>query len=150
MKKTVENAWLFHEFRDSAKDLLPIPEGPHFVKGKELILRNESDDEDQKYDSYKCALTLKPSEVCELYEDNPKDRELPTHELCKRKHADGWVIQGYIQEIYYTWVNRFDARHPKFGRVWGDFDNLVYFDKREGLEDFIRKHRPYMWDYFDI
>ena len=47
-------------------------------------------------------------------------------------HADGWTICGCISEDYYYWVNGFDASHPVFGRVWGDFEDVVYADSQEG------------------
>ena len=87
------------------------------------------------------ALTLNPSEVAEGSEESG------THE---RKHNDGWTIKGEIYEDYYTWVNDFEAEHPKFGKVWGNFEGSVFADSEEGFKDFFTKHEPSAWDYWDI
>ena len=65
-------------------------------------------------------------------------------------HDDGWAITGEIHEDYYEWVNEFEATHPIYGRVWGDFENKVFADSEEGYADFYAKHSPFEWDYWDI
>lgn len=65
-------------------------------------------------------------------------------------HDSGWTVVGDIHEDYLTWVEQFEARHNTYGRVWGDFDDIVYADLEEGLEDFMRCHPPYAWDKWDI
>jgi len=87
------------------------------------------------------ALTLSTAEVTDKsYTDG-------THQ---KTHKDGWTILGDIQEDYYKWVNEFNAVHPKFGRVWGNFEDKVYADSEEGFQDFYKNHRPEAWDYGDI
>lgn len=88
------------------------------------------------------ALTLSPDEV---REDN--DRKVGTP---SRTHSDGWTISGEIHEDYYEWVNEFEASHPVFGRVWGDFEGEVFADSEEGFQDFYARHTPEAWDYWDI
>jgi hypothetical protein len=89
------------------------------------------------------ALTLTPSEVTnsEHYSYNQE------YEMT---HPDGWTIKGVIWEDYYTWVNAFEAVHPIFGKVWGDFEKEVFADTEEGFNDFYSKHTPEAWDYGDI
>ena len=87
------------------------------------------------------ALTLSTSEVTD------SDDEKGIHQ---KEHEDGWTIEGEIHEDYYTWVNDFKASHPKFGKVWGNFEDKVYADSEEGFQDFFNKHKPHAWDYGDI
>ncbi len=65
-------------------------------------------------------------------------------------NASGWTIDGAIIEDYYEWVNEFEATHPDFGRVWGDYEDVVYADSKEAFDDFYQKHPPDQWDYWDI
>lgn len=65
-------------------------------------------------------------------------------------HESGWSISGEIHEDYYEWVNEFEAVHPVYGRVWGDFDSEVFADSEEGFQDFYKNHPPDEWDYWDI
>lgn len=88
------------------------------------------------------ALTLEVSEVTDV-----AGIESGTHSLT---HGDGWAISGEVREDYYTWVNDFEALHPQFGKVWGNFENEVYADSEEGFADFFAKHAPTAWDYADI
>lgn len=76
------------------------------------------------------ALTLNPSELGE--------------------NVSGWIIFGEIKEDYYEWINYFEASHPIFGKVWGDFEDIVYADSEEAYEDFYKNHPPEEWDYWDI
>ncbi len=68
----------------------------------------------------------------------------------ERQHADGWLIKGDVCEDYYLWVNKFDAVHEVFGRVWGNFEVCVYADSEEGYQDFLKHHPYHVWDYYDI
>lgn len=88
------------------------------------------------------ALTLHRESVTE---DDDKDRGIDT-----RTHESGWTITGEIHEDYYVWVNAFEATHPAFGKVWGDFESEVHADSEEGFSDFWKHHEPEAWDYQDI
>ena len=68
----------------------------------------------------------------------------------QKTHPSGWTIKGEVHEDYYEWVNSFEAEHPVFGKVWGDFENEVYADSEEGFADFYKNHAPEAWDYGDI
>lgn len=87
------------------------------------------------------ALTLNPEEVTDTG---------ATYGVHERTHASGWTIKGEIHEDYYTWVNGFEAHHPEYGRVWGDFEEEVYADSEEGFNHFYENHTPEPWDYGDI
>lgn len=65
-------------------------------------------------------------------------------------HESGWTITGKIHEDYYAWVNDFEAIHPVFGKVWGDFENEVFADSEAGFNHFYENHPPTEWDYGDI
>lgn len=82
------------------------------------------------FDSSGGALTLNPSSIGE--------------------HENGWKIIGEVHEDYYEWVNEFEAEHPVYGRVWGDFESEVYYDSSEGFKDFYENFPPEEWDYQDI
>lgn len=88
------------------------------------------------------ALTLGRSEVCE-----DKTQEHGTH---TRTHPDGWAITGELHEDWFVWVNDFEAHHPQYGRVWGNFEKEVYADSEEGFQHFYTHHQPNAWDYWDI
>lgn len=87
------------------------------------------------------ARTLAPEEVCEQGEVTG---------FHSRTHEDGWTISGYVTEDYYYWVNDFEAIHPVFGRVWGDFESTVFADSEAAYDLFVCNHSPEEWDYWDI
>ena len=87
------------------------------------------------------ALTLPPEAV------DKNDSQGGVH---TRTHKSGWSILGEIKEDYYTWVNEFEAHHPVYGKVWGDFEDEVYADSEEGFADFYKNHPPSAWDYQEI
>jgi hypothetical protein len=95
------------------------------------------------FDTGGMASTLDPSEVCENH-----DGDSAGH--FSRTHADGWTISGTIHEDWYCWVNSFEAHHPVFGAVWGDFEGEVCADSELGYNAFYRAHGPKFWDYQDI
>lgn len=70
--------------------------------------------------------------------------------IFEKTHPSGWTIRGRISEDYYYWVNEFEAVHPLYGKVFGDFENVVYHDSEEGYEHFYNNHTPEHWDYQDI
>jgi hypothetical protein len=65
-------------------------------------------------------------------------------------HIDGWTITGNIHEDYYEWVNEFQATHPIYGKVWGNFEDEVFADSEDGFKHFYENHPPEAWDYYDI
>lgn len=93
------------------------------------------------FDSSGGALTLSPGHV------RADGHSLGQHTLT---HSGGWTITGVVHEDYYEWVNDFEASHPVFGKVWGNFENEVLADSEEGFADFWKNHEPEAWDYQDI
>lgn len=89
------------------------------------------------------ALTLDPSEVS-------GDGCIQYGIVQEKNHPDGWIIRGEIHDDYYQWVNKFEAIHPIYGRVWGDFEEEVFADSEDGYAHFYENHKPYAWDYADI
>lgn len=87
------------------------------------------------------ALTLSPTAVTDSGASGG------TH---TRTHDSGWTITGEIHEDYYEWVNDFEATHPTFGKVWGNFEGEVHADSEEGFAHFWKNHEPEAWDYMDI
>jgi len=68
-----------------------------------------------------------------------------------KTHDDGWTITGVVYGDYFIWVNEFTATHPKYGKVWGDFEKEVYADSEEGYQHFYKHHEPdgYNWSRLD-
>lgn len=70
--------------------------------------------------------------------------------LHSRTHDSGWTISGMVHEDYYTWVNDFEASHPVYGKVQGNFESEVTADSEEAFQHFWKHHEPDAWDYADI
>lgn len=62
----------------------------------------------------------------------------------------GWTILGEVQEDYYQWVNYFEAYHPDYGWVKGDFEDEVQAESEEAFNHFMEHHPYEEWDYGDI
>ncbi len=95
------------------------------------------------FDSKGGALTLAPFEVVQL-DDYKHNVEY------SRAHKDGWTITGVIHEDFYEWVNDFNAHHPLYGKIKGNFEHKVYATSEEGFTHFWKHHAPQAWDYGDI
>ena len=93
--------------------------------------------------SYGGALTRQKSEVTD---DNNEIYGV----LFTKTHPDGWTIIGRVSSDYYEWVNEFEAFHPNYGKVWGDFEIEVFAESEEGFNHFYKNHTPEDWDYQDI
>ena len=66
------------------------------------------------------------------------------------ENPSGWTITGDVQEDYFEWVNYFEATHPVFGWVRGDYEDVVEAKSKKAYAHFIENHPPYEWDYWDI
>lgn len=97
---------------------------------------------EKNFDVAENAYTVCASAVCETPETAVG--------VPSRSHATGWTISGAVQDQGLLWVNEFSAVHPRYGRVWGDFETTVFADSEEGFDDFFEKHPPNFWDYHDI
>ena len=67
--------------------------------------------------------------------------------FCKKS---GWTISGEVHEDYYEWVNDFEATHPVYGTIKGDFEEEVQAESREAYDNFVKNFPPEEWDYYDI
>jgi len=107
-----------------------------------LIRKKYGVDFKSERDEGGATLTLRQSDIC-------TDRRIKegTH---SRTHESGWTISGSLREDYYVWVNKFNATHPEYGRVWGDFQREVFADSEEGYQHFWINHKPHSWSYWDI
>lgn len=66
-------------------------------------------------------------------------------------HSNGWTVSGKLQEDYYTWVNYFEASHPEYGTVRGDFEeDILEATSKLALDKFCEEFAPEAWDYEDI
>ena len=112
-----------------------------------MIIKTFEKDFSHKFeykDPRRNALTLSPEEVSELGDDVPIGIKLT------RIHDSGWKISGYVQEDWFRWVNSFEAVHPTYGKVHGNFEKEVYADSIEGFNHFYENHTPNAWDYWEI
>ena len=62
----------------------------------------------------------------------------------------GWFIEGKIHEDWYEWVNYFEATHPIYGWVKGDYEDCLTGSSKKALEHFMKHHPAHEWDYWDI
>lgn len=69
---------------------------------------------------------------------------------CVGQNSSGWFVRADIQEDWYKWVNYFEAFHPDYGLVFGDFEQGVFASCERTLEQFIADHPYEDWDYWDI
>jgi hypothetical protein len=66
------------------------------------------------------------------------------------KHVDGWEIAGLIHnEDWFYAVGAFEAKHPEFGVVYGDFEKTVKATSAKGFFEFIAAYPPIVWDSND-
>ena len=65
-------------------------------------------------------------------------------------NKSGWIVLAHIHIDYYEWLNYFEAFHPKYGIVYGDFETNVFYSSEYTLEHFLENHPFEEWDYWDI
>jgi hypothetical protein len=75
-------------------------------------------------------------------------RTLPVDYLTEQ--SSGWKITGYIMTDYYAWINDFEANHPVYGWVKGDYEDVIHAKSKKAYEHFVKNHPPEEWDYKDI
>jgi hypothetical protein len=65
---------------------------------------------------------------------------------------DDWTVTGEVHEDYFEWINEFEATHPKYGWVRGDFEKTVYASSQKAYTEFTshEEYHPKHWDYADI
>lgn len=62
----------------------------------------------------------------------------------------GWIIEGEVMEDWYEWVNDFEAFHPDYGVVSGNYETSITGYSQEAVDHFMKHHPAYEWDYWDI
>ena len=67
-----------------------------------------------------------------------------------RTHESGWTITAVIHCDWYFWVNYFVANHPKYGWIYGDFEEEITCLSEKAFDHFYKNHPPELWDYGDI
>lgn len=76
-------------------------------------------------------------------------RTLPVECIGYNKES-GWTITGKICQDYYSWVNYFEATHPTYGWIRGDFEKEIIAKSKKAYDHFIKFHHTEEWDYWDI
>lgn len=67
-----------------------------------------------------------------------------------RTHDSGnWTISGIIHENYWLWVEDFEATHPKYGNIIGNFEKELIVDSIPAITHFLEHHPYKTWDYYD-
>ncbi len=62
----------------------------------------------------------------------------------------GWTVVAEVKEDYYKYVNYFEATHPKYGFVRGDFESVVEAKSERAFKHFLKHYTVHIWDYSDI
>lgn len=92
------------------------------------------------------ARTLRTTEVSDLeFEDHNRGAGSYT-----KTHLSGWTISGEVHTNRFAWVNHFEAKHPWYGYVKGNFEDTVQASSEMGYNHFYLHHTPKVWDYWDI
>lgn len=60
----------------------------------------------------------------------------------------GWTISGSDDSGSGEWVECFEASHPGYGQVWGNFGNLVFADSEKAFKHFLKNHPPEEWENY--
>jgi hypothetical protein len=93
------------------------------------------------------GLVLNVSEVFEKTDEY----EYPINgQTYNKSHGSGWTITGKVVIDYYTWINDFNAIHPEYGFVRGNFEGLVEVSSMKAYHNFMKHHSPEKFDYQDI
>ena len=73
------------------------------------------------------------------------------HWSSTRFHASsGWTIGGVIHADWVVWVSKFQASHPQYGTVRGDFAVRVEASSQAAYDHFVHHHRPRTFEDADI
>jgi hypothetical protein len=60
-----------------------------------------------------------------------------------KQHNNGWIISATItNDGKNKWIDHFEARHPKYGTVVGDFNKQVVSKTKPAFEDFVKSFLP--------
>jgi len=73
-------------------------------------------------------------------------KEYNKNRIYKKKHPSGWKISAKINEDYILFISDFKASHPHYGKLYGDYDKIIYAESDEAYNHFIENHPPDMHD----
>jgi hypothetical protein len=84
--------------------------------------------------------------------DNLKEGDvLSPSKGAERKHDSGWTIKtDYVCCDYYAWVESFEAIHKKYGKISGNFSEVVVAKSKKAYDHFCKNHPFYVFDLWDI
>lgn len=102
------------------------------------------------HEMYSKALTLTSSAVTGIPDGAEVHLDVDRDKVYSYTHTDGWTISAKLHTDLFVWVNDFEAVHPKYGRVYGNFEKEVHADSEDGFNDFWLHHQPKAWDYGDL
>ena len=57
-----------------------------------------------------------------------------------RMGTDSWVVVGTVKDAPRPYIGRFKASHPRYGKIWGYFGDMVYADNADGWTHFYLKY----------
>lgn len=91
----------------------------------------------------------------EISHDEDLERSLKFEFPCvpitySKSHSDGWIIKAKPSYDYYVWVEKFEAFHPKYGRVGGDTTSVIKAKSVKALNHFLKSHQLKKFDLHDI
>lgn len=72
------------------------------------------------------------------------------NDIFELAHASGWTIRAKIHNDWYSWIQNFEAQHPIFGDLKGDFNDKVECTDKNAFFHFIKYHTPIIFDMYDI
>jgi len=66
------------------------------------------------------------------------------------ENVSGWTISGEVFRDYYSWVNSFEATHPDYGAIKGDYEDKILVETEAAWQHFYQYHPPEQWSYMEI
>lgn len=98
----------------------------------------------------RCKEVLYTHKVHDGFRYKIKTCEIEDKKIFTKTHPDGWTISAKINEDYYMWISNFEATHPEYGFVNGNFGTSINAFSKSALKHFLKYHKPIFWDYYDI
>ena len=89
------------------------------------------------------ALTLPSDAVTDL-------KDIDTNQKYSKTHDSGWTITAKVKKYNFLWVSYFEASHPVFGNIKGDYEYGIKSESEEAIDHFYKHHPPHAWEYGNI
>lgn len=130
-------AWVFEKEYANAvvEECIKVINDPK----SELKLRDHFSDEVNKNQNFKIEYSILGNNAATLDVDDIGYSKI-----------SGWTIVAEIQEDYYKWVNYFEATHPEYGFVKGDFEVSIEAKTKQAFNHFMKHYTVHIWNYGDI